>query len=225
MISWIVFDDRLFIYDPDQSVFSSHPLSLFNSEAGAYALGSKRINLVVDTPFQLVPESGYEEQSKSIIAQSISPFVNVAASRVQVDTWSGSYAKCIYYLPLAFQGLKANNYLHWMSCIEKYSQPLMDKLDSALYCIRIFDTLYVLLQIDKSLKEAVTLFVPSPDDSSFHLLKLIEKYKEHQDQLTLITNETQPAHIRILKKFIPEVILIEKEQEVLIPEIIKTACA
>lgn len=218
-MSWIIFDDIFFIYDPDQAILSSHPYSLLQQDLRHP--DSKKINLIVDTPFQLVPEEGYEESGNSLILHTVQPLIPIQNSQIKVDTWSGSYARCVYYIPRELQHLNAANYMHWMSGIERFSRGFFKEVHTGLVSIRVYDTLYVLIQVRKVLKEAVRLQVPSPDDSSFHLLKWVEKYRAHQSDFILWTNESSPSHVRILKKYLSEVRILKGEKENIIPEIIQ----
>ena len=222
-MSWIVFDDIFFIYDSDQSIFSSHPIALLTPDLPGPGL--KKINLIVNTPFQLVPEQSFDESTATLVLQSVYPYTHFHHNQVRVDTWTNHYARCIYYLPQALQQLRAKNYLHWMTCVENYSSGFFSEVHNGICSLRIYDTLYILIQVDKSLKEAVRLHVPSPDDSTFHLLKWLEKYKTRQADFVLFTNEKTPAHIRILKKYLSAVRLLPGDKENIIPEIIKTLCA
>jgi len=217
--AWIVFDNIFFIYDPDQSLFSSHPVTLLQPNSDRFE--SRQIDLIVDTPFQLVPEHSFNEYSKGIIMHAIHPYSRLQNQQIKVDTWSSQYIKCIYYLPKSLQQLNTKNYLHWMSCVERWSRRFFDKVHTGMCSIRIFDHIYILIQVEKSLKEALKLHVPSPDDSSYFLLKLIEKYKAYQEDFTLFTNEKAPAHIRILKKYLYEVEVLKWDQDDIIPEIIR----
>lgn len=218
-MSWIIFDDIFFIYDPDQSLFSSHPIvflpeNLRQSDA-------KKINLVVDTPFQLVPEMFFEETSKGILMQAVHPFTHFQNDQIRVDTWSNQYVRCVYYLPHALYHLNSIQQLHWMTAVERFSKGFFDQVTTALVCLRIYDTLYILIQVGNLLKEALRLQVPSPDDSTYHLLKCVEKYKSHQSEFVLFTNEKEPAHLRILKKYVREVRLLNGDKDHLIREIIQ----
>jgi hypothetical protein len=221
-MSWIVFDDIFFIYDPDQSIFSSHPIALL--QPGFQSQESKKINLVVDTPFQLVPELSFEESRAAILLQAVHPFTHFQSSQVRVDTWTGHYTRCVYYIPMYLQKLNARNSFHWMSCIENFTREFFREVHTGICSLRIYDTLYMMIQVDKSLKEAVRVQVSSPDDSTYYLLKWLEKYKSRQGDFVLYTNEKAPAHIRILKKYLSSVRLIPGDKENIIPEIIKGIC-
>jgi hypothetical protein len=221
-MSWIVFDDIFFIYDPDQSLFSSHPISLL--QPGMSAKESKRINLVVDTPFQLVPELSYEPSAAPVFLQAVHPYTHFQSNQVRVDTWTSHYLRCIYYMPQQLQKLNAEKSIHWMSCLENFSREFFREVHTGIFSLRIFDFLYLMIQVDKSLKEAIRLHVPSPDDSTYYILKWIEKYKSRQGDFVLYTNEKAPAHIRILKKYLNAVRLIPGDKENIIAVIIKEQC-
>lgn len=222
-MSWIVFDDIFFVLKE-----GVNPLTLYAQSDLLPTLeenatpGIRRI--ILDTPFQLVPESHYDEKSRFPILQAIQPFPGHGESRILTDTWPANYSKCIYSLPAQFVKYLPLETWHWMSCLAAYAQSWFDRHHTGLFTIRIQDTMYNLVQVNKVIKEASKYRLPSPDDSTYFTLKLVEKYRIHQHAFKIWTNDSSAAHLRILKKFVPEVNLLQPAGPEIITEIIHTAC-
>lgn len=222
-MSWIVFDDIFFILKEGINPLTLYSRAdLFPSLEEHAAQGGMRI--ILDTPFQLVPESLYDEKSGLNLVQAILPYPGYGESAVRTETWPSTYSKIIYYLPAPFGPYHASETLHWMTCLAAYAQAWFDRHHTGLFTLRIQDTMYNLVQVNKVLKEASKLRLPSPDDSTYFTLKLVEKYRSHQQAFKVWTNDPSTAHLRILKKFVPEVSLLQPPGPEMIKEIIQGAC-
>ncbi len=222
-MSWIVFDDIFFVLKEGINPLTIYAQSdLLPSLEESAAQGTMRI--ILDTPFQLIPESQYDEKSRFTLLQAIFPYSGYSEQRIITDTWPANYCKCIYSLPAQFGKYLPLETWHWMSCLAAYAQPWFDRHHTGLFTVRVQDTIYNLVQVNKVLKEASKHRLPSPDDSTYFTLKLVEKYRAHQQAFKVWTNDPSAAHLRILKKFIPEVSLLQPAGPEIITEIIHTAC-
>lgn len=222
-MSWIVFDDIFFVLKD-----GINPLTIFAHTDLLPSLEEQdargTLRMILDTPFQLIPESQYEEKSRFALLQTILPYLIPGEQEILTDTWPASYVKCVYHLPPQFGRFLPLETHHWMSCLAAYAQPWFDRHHTGLFTVRVQDTQYNLVQVNKVLKEASKHRLPSPDDSTYFTLKLVEKYRAHQQDFKVWTNDSSAAHLRILKKFIPVVNLLQPAGPEIITEIIHTAC-
>ncbi len=218
----MVFDDIFFIYYHAQEVLESFP----NTELSNFLQSSQDsyLKIIGDFPHVIVPEKMYETGYEALLLNQGHPYILPASYQCKVETWPSNYIKCIYYLPLKYIRLHSES-VHLYSILSDLSKSFFDKRSSGIWSFRIQNKLYSITKMNNLLQEVKTIRVDSPDDSTFYILKLVEKYSMHQPAISVWTNETNAHHVRILKKYVSEVILERRETVELVKEIMKNTCA
>lgn len=194
----------------------------WSGERELYA-GEQR-NVLIDSPYVIIPEALYRPGIDPLMLQDKYPYLSVSQSRYGVDTWIGNYAKCVYYIPDKYYRL-GNQHKHWLTCLASYNQNFFDLHDNGIWSLRIKEKLYTFIKLNRVLKEIKIIHAPSPDDSTYHLLKITETMQEYQSSLSLWTNENNQQHLNILSQYIPSVITTDQELPVLLHDIIRISCA
>ncbi len=217
----IVFEDTYYTFDPHQDQVK--PFSILDLKHYANELSNSRV--IVNTPFQIVPELMYEDGMLPLILEMSNPYLTANIDRYRVDTWRHTYIKCAYYIPNALHQLNGASFRHWMSCLASYNEDFFNKHPTAFWVYRLHDTLHLFLKIEGKLQAAKMIKAVSPDDSSYIILKILEPYTAALDKMTLWTNESDPFHLQILYKFIASVKVAQTEPMKLLHQIVQQSCA
>lgn len=209
-------------YEPGTSAVSIKSEFEWIGDTGFYEVGHRK--LLLDSPYVIIPEALYSPGHDPLILQDRYPYLSVSQSRYAVDTWIGNYAKCIYYVPDKYYR-KGYQYMHWLTCLSAYNQKFFDQHDNGIWSLRMKEKLYTFIKINRVLKGIKIIHAPSPDDSTYHLLKIAETMQAYQSSLSLWTNENNQQHLNILCQYIPSVITTDQELTVLLHDIISYTCA
>lgn len=222
-MSLILFDDIFFVFLEGSNTFSEHKIFELDDYCQQVDEGESGIDCFLSSPYILIPELAHQDGSEVLLMQASHPYLTTRSTRYTVDTWAGKYCKLVYYIPnLLFK--PGFNKKHWLSCLSAYNQAFFDQWHTACWAYKLANKLFIFISVEKSLKEVKVYSVLSPDDSTYFLLKLLERYKIHQNEMVVWTNEPGEHHLHILKKFVPKVIYSKSSQAELIHEILDASC-
>ncbi len=214
-------DDIFYTFHPSQDQVKPQSILDLNAQSDIQGVGT----IIVNTPYQIIPELMYEDGYQSIILDSSYPYLTTNEDRYHVDTWWSLYAKCVYYLPnMVFQH-KPLKFKHWMSCLAQYNEDFFLKHPTGIWALRVRDTLYVFFKINGSFYGAHRIKAASPDDSSYLILKLLEPYAPALEAMTLWTNDSDPMNHQILSRFIAQIKVETAPTLTLLHQIIQKSCA
>lgn len=222
-MSLILFDDIFFVFLPGSNTFSEYKTSELSAYYKQVEGGEAHIECILNSPHVLIPELSHEYGSEVLLMQAVHPYLTTSSKRYSTDTWTGKYSKLLYYIPdkLFSIGLSKK---HWLSCLSDFNQAFFDQWHTACWSFKLANRLFIFISVEKTLKEVKEYSVLSPDDSTYFLLKLLEKYKEYQNDMVVWTNEPGEHHLHLLKKFVPKVIYNKSSQAAIIQEILEASC-
>jgi hypothetical protein len=219
------FENQFFVFDPAWARAINLRSNLeWDAEIESVLGHNQNAFIIIDSPYVLVPETMYVSGMDPLLMQDKYPYLSLSAARYQTDTWTSNYVKCVYYIPDKYYKLKGKQYHHWLTGLEVFSQSFFDTHDTAIWAFRLKEKLYVFVKVNRVLQQVKVLQCPSPDDSTYHLLKIAESIKEYQSVLTIWTNENNHFHLSILNQYVPNVIVNDRELSLLLFDIISTLC-
>ncbi|MEP7322284.1 MAG: hypothetical protein ABI761_10205 [Saprospiraceae bacterium] len=219
------FENQFFVLNPSQNNDVNLRSNLeWDREVESELIENNQATIIIDSPFVLVPETMYVPGMDPLLLQDKYPYLSLSATRYQADTWTNFYTKCVFYIPDKYYRLKGKQYHHWLTSLAVYNQKFFDAHDTGIWAFRLKDKLYVFVKVNRVLQQVKILNCPSPDDSTYHLLKIVETIKEYQSILTIWTNEYNNFHLSILNQYIPNVIVNDIELPKLLIEIISPLC-
>lgn len=221
---YIAFDDQFIFFDPASSELAFKSALEWDHTALQSTTDRSTSSLVIDSPFVLVPESLYSPGSDSLLLQDKYPYLTLSSSRYSVDTWTSNYAKCVYYIPDKYYNSGAQPFKHWLTCLAQYNQIFFDAHDTGIWALRMKSKIYVFVKVNRALKEVKVIHAPSPDDSTYHLLKIVESIKGHQNQMAIWTNENNKLHLSVLSQYLPHIVTTDMDLSLLIRDIISNTC-
>mgnify|MGYP006351330453 CR=1 FL=1 len=225
-MSLMVFDDIFFIYDPVSDNIDSKSILELNSFLRINSLSSPQfeITLFQDLPYVMVPELMYHEGENQILFNHKYPHLIPSVESLRVDTWPLHFTKCVYYIPSSLRHHQVQVW-HLYSVLCMWSERFFSKYSNGLWTFKIQNKVVAFLRLANHLKEVRTFEAGTADEASFHLLKLLEPYKEHQNEMNLWTNESDPYYLQIMSKYIPRITVEKNDVKFLIKDILVASCA
>lgn len=221
----MVFDDIFYILNYTEEKILSKSVLELNQYLKDISHDSKAALLLYeDFPYVLIPEMMYHDGENKILINQKYPHLLPASSAVKVDTWPIHYLKCIYYIPKDRIGHR-DQVFHLYTAFAKWSEAFFDKHSHGVWAFKHQNKMIVFLRLTNILKEVQSFEVRSPDETGFHLLKMLEPYKEFQNEMTLWTNENDPYYLQIMAKYIPNIKVEKNDLMFLIKNILASACA
>lgn len=225
-MSLMVFDDIFFIYDPFNDTIESKSILELNSflRVNSSSYTQLGITLFQDLPYVIVPEMMYQEGENQILINHKYPHLLPSFESIHVETWPLHFIKCVYYVPVSLRNLKVQVcHLYTGLCI--WSERFFSKHSNGLWTFKLQNKVIAFLRLANRLKEVRTFEAGTADEASFHLLKLLEPYKELQDEMNLWTNESDPYYLQIMSKYIPRITVEKNDVKFLIKDILVASCA
>lgn len=223
-MSLIVFDDIFFIYDTVTDTIEQKASLGIQEELYHLRQSHDEFDIYIESPQVLVPENMYESGEEQLLLNQAHPWLLPPIHQIKVSTLISNYTKCIFYIPSYLMAYK-DHIGHVYQFLTSSSEHFFDQRSYGLWSLRLKDHLFSILKIENTLKDIRSWRLISPDDSSFHILKMIEPYREHQLDFAIWTNENDHHHLSILSKYIPTVRVEQKSEIPLLKEYFSKSCA
>lgn len=212
----LLLEDHLYEYtDQELLDYQTH---LFSSKV------QKHTTIVTNTRNFILPESVFDPDTAYAWMNQEFPELTSNPERYRSDSLIHNYAKCLYYVPDCVHQLHPKDILHFYTLLENYSYSFFDQYDDAVWSLRIDDYTYVILRQNRRLQNIASIKTVSPDDNSYFILKLIEKYFTESAFIHVWTNESSPLHRDILSKYIPFIHYSDLSEKQLLTEILLASC-
>jgi hypothetical protein len=220
-MSLMLFDDIFFIFDKSEDTIVSKSVLEFDQFVRENSLAE--LEFYQDLPYVLIPEIMYQEGEHQFLINQKYPHLLPAYSYIKADTWPMHFIKCVYYVPKVLVNHREQVF-HLYTAFSKWSEVFFEKHSYGLWAFKLQNKMMVFLRINNGLKEGKSFEIRSPDEAGFHLLKMLEPYKEYQHDMTLWTNESDPYHLQIMSKYIPAIKVEKNDVKFLIKNILATTC-
>lgn len=220
-MSMLVLDDIFYTFHPLQEEVEAHSIFNFSTQAKE----SNLHRLIVNTPFEIIPELIYTDGNLPYFLELSNPYLTTANERYRVDTWWYTYSKCAYYIPNFIYRLNFTQIKHWMTCLAIYSQAFFDNHPTGIWVYRLGEKLFIFLKIDGKLHSVKTFNAASPDDGSYAVLKMLEAVPTSLSSMTLWTNEADTFHLQILYKYVANIQVDQSKPLKLLHQIMLKSCA
>jgi hypothetical protein len=222
-MSLILFDDIFFIFDvSSDSILQKSSLEL-KEELDRLQESKHDFEIFIESPSILVPEHMYESADNQLLLNQAHPWLLPSLNQIKVNTLISCYSKCVFYIP-EFLIAYTDHISHLFQLLALGSENFFDQRSNGLWSLKVKEHLFSVLKVENALKDIRSWRMISPDDSTFHLLKMVEPYREHQLDFAIWTNENDDHHLSILSKYIPTIRVEQKTELPLLKELLTKSC-